>query len=683
MFKKVIFFLGCFFTLVGMSQNRMTPELLWKLKRVGDIAVSPDYKQVLFSIKTYDLKKNSGSSELFVMPVGGGEAVQITNRPGSEFDAQWRPDGLKIGFLAKDEIEGMNCIFEVNPDGSELTQISRGTGDINGFKYFPDGKKIVFIRDVKINQVNSNEIEQDLPYSNARVINGLMYRHWGEWDNGYRSHIFFGVIQDGMMQGRGVDIMKDENFDAPLKPFGGMEQITISPDGNKIVYACKKKEGIQYAISTNADLYVYDILMGSVHNLSSKMVGYDLDPAFSQDGKKIAWLSMEQDGFESDKNDIIVHDYETQLKTNITADFDLTVSAFVWGEEGKKIYFKSVVEATEQLFEYDFKKKEIRQITRGMHNYTSLDFAGNKLVGGRQSMNHPTDIFAVDIKSGDEIQLTDVNKEIYDTLEIGKVEKRWVTTTDGKKELVWVIFPPNFDPDKKYPALLYCQGGPQSAVSQFFSYRWNFQLMAANDYIIIAPNRRGLPGFGQEWNDAISGDWGGQPMDDYLSAVDEIKKEPYIDAKRIGAVGASYGGYSVYYLAGMHENRFKCFVSHCGLYNLESWYGTTEELFFANKDIGGPYFSPLAPKGYAEFSPHKLAGNWNTPMLIFHGEQDFRVPLNQGLEAFQVLQVKGIDSKMILFPDENHWVLSPQNGVFWHREFYSWLDRHLKYGAHD
>ncbi len=678
MIKKALLIITLVASVVTVAQNRMTPELLWKLKRVGNIQVSPDQTQVLFSLKSYELDKNSGSSELYIIPVEGGEPKQITSRDGSEFDAQWRPDGQKIGFLAKSEDGGDVAIFEMNPDGSELTQISRTPGSINGFKYFPNGKKILFIRDVKLNKVNSIETQPDLPHSNARVIDDLMYRHWGSWDQGYRSHIFFGVIQDGKIQGKGVDIMKSENYDAPLKPFGGMEQIAISPDGVNITYVCKKMEGVDYAISTNSDIYVYNVLLGSTHNFTKKMTGYDLDPSYSKDGTKLAWLSMEQDGFESDKNDIIVHDFETQLKTNLTKELDITVSSFVWDDKGEKIYFKSVIEATYQLFEYDLKKKKMRQVTDGIHNYTSIAFAGDKLIGGKQSMNHPTDIYSVNIKSGEETQLTDVNKEIYADLEIGKIEKRWVETTDGKQELVWVIYPPNFDKDKQYPALLYCQGGPQSAVSQFFSYRWNFQLMAANDYIIIAPNRRGLPGFGQEWNDAISSDWGGQPMDDYLSAVDEIVKEPFINSNRVGAIGASYGGYSVYYLAGIHEDRFKCFISHCGLFNLESWYGTTEELFFANKDIGGPYFSPIVPPSYEKFSPHKLVGNWNTPMLIFHGEQDFRVPLNQGMEAFQALQLKGIDSRMILFPDENHWILSPQNGVFWHREFYSWLETYLK-----
>ncbi len=675
--KKVLFLLILIVSVPAISQNRMTPELLWKLKRVGNIQVSPDKTQILFSLKSYDLKKNNGSSDLYIIPIEGGKPKQITDKKGSEFDAQWRPDGKKIGFLAGGQ-DGTVAIFEVNPDGSELTQVSRTPGNINGFKYFPDGKHVLFIKDVKIEKVNSKETDRDLILSNARVIDDLMYRHWSSWKDGSYSHIFYAPLEEGKMQGRGKDILKGQSFDAPLKPFGGMEQITISNDGKFITYTSKKLNGLSYAISTNSEIYNYNIGTASTSNLSIGNNGYDTEPVYSNDGTKIAWLSMEQDGFESDKNDIVIYDITTQLKTNITKEFDLTVANFVWDEEGKYIYFRSVKEATYQFFEYNIKKKEIRQITTGNHNYTSLSFAGDYLIGGKQSMNHPTDIYSVKIKNGEQKQLTDANKEIYDNLETGKIEKRWVETTDGKQELVWVIYPPNFEENKKYPALLYCQGGPQSAVSQFFSYRWNFQLMAANDYVIIAPNRRGLPGFGQEWNDAISGDWGGQPMDDYLSAVDELKKEPFIDENRIGAVGASYGGYSVYYLAGIHENRFKTFVSHCGLFNLESWYGTTEELFFANKDIGGPYFNPIVPQSYAKYSPHKLVSKWNTPMLIFHGEQDFRVPLNQGMEAFQALQIKGIDSRMILFPDENHWILSPQNGVFWHREFYRWLDKSLK-----
>lgn len=674
--KKAILALFIGITAISWGQDRMTPELLWKLKRVGNIEVSPDGNNILFSQRTYNLAQNNSKSELFLVNLKG-EVKQITDNDYSEMQALWHPTlENTIVYLADPRKDGHVNLFTMKI-GEDPVQISFMRESINGYKIAPTGDKVLFIRDVKINAVNSNERYSDLPKSNARVIDNLMYRHWDHYEDGARSHIFFAPIIDGKVQGSGYDIMDGQDWDAPLQPFGGMEQINFNENGNKIVYTCKKMVGVNYAISTNSEIYVYDIITKNTAVLS-KSAGYDMNPMYSKDGKKLAWLSMEQDGFEADKNDILVYDYKKQRIENLTAEYDLTVSDFVWDDEGEVIYFKSVKEATYQLFEIEVESKKMRQITDGIHNYTSLAYTNGKLVAGKQSMNHPTDIYLVDIKKGTDEQLTDVNKEIYANLKTGKIEKRWVTTTDGKKELVWVIYPPDFDEKKKYPALLYCQGGPQSAVSQFFSYRWNFQLMAANDYIIIAPNRRGLPGFGQDWNDEISGDWGGQPMRDYLSAVDEIKKEPYIDEERIGAVGASYGGYSVYYLAGIHENRFKCFVSHCGLYNLESWYGTTEELFFANKDIGGPYFSSLVPRSYKQYSPHKLAGNWDTPMLIFHGEKDYRVPVTQGMEAFQVLQLKRIDSRLILFPDENHWVLSPQNGVLWHREYYAWLDKHLK-----
>ena len=659
-----------------VAQNRMTPELLWKLKRIGEIAVSPDNLNIAYTQREYDVAGSTSESNIYIVPVAGGTPKQLTTKAGTEFNITWSKDSKKVFYLANGE-EGAN-IFEMSIDGSTNTQISTVKGGMTGFKMSPDQSVIVFSQDVKLEKTTGAEYYPDMPESNVRIINNLMYRHWSDWEDGVRSHLFFATMINGKVQGNGVDAMAGELYDSPMKPFGGIEHFTISPDNKSFVYVCKKMSGTSAARSTNADIYQYNFETKQTTNLSTGMNGYDVDPSYSADGTKLAWLSMDTDGNEADKNDIVVYDVAAKQITNLTAGLDLTVSAFVWSPKADKIYFKSVTEATYQYFEYDVKSKALRQITTGDNDFTSIALAGDKLVGGRQNMNHPTDIYAVTIKSGEQKQLTDVNKEIYDKLEVGPIEKRWVATTDGKKELVWVIFPPGFDKTKKYPALLYCQGGPQSAVSQFFSYRWNFQLMAANDYIVIAPNRRGLPGFGQEWNDAIQKDWGGQPMDDYLSAVDEIKKEPYVDADRIGAVGASYGGYSVYYLAGIHDNRFKCFISHCGLFNLESWYGTTEELFFANSDIGGPYYGANPPKSYVEYSPHNLVDKWNTPMLIFHGEQDFRVPLNQGMEAFQALQLKGIDSKMILFPGENHFVLQPQNAIIWHREFYAWLDEYLK-----
>ncbi|MBI3134235.1 MAG: S9 family peptidase [Bacteroidetes bacterium] len=661
---------------VIQAQDRMTPELLWKLKRIGEIAVSPDHTTIAYTLREYNVSANTSESNIYIVSINGGEPKPFITAEGTEYNLAWSKDSKKLYYLAKGK--GGYNIFAAALDGTSAAQISNFRNDITGFKFSPDESIVVFSKDVKLESYTGYETYKDMPQSNVRIVEDLMYRHWSDWEDGVRSHIFFTSVIDGKVQGDGVDAMNGEKFDSPLKPFGGIEHFTIAPDNKSFVYVCKKLSGVDFATSTNSDIYSYNFETKKTTNLTEGMMGYDVDPDYSEDGTKLAWLSMKTNGYEADKNDIVVMDLATKKVTNLTSGFDLTVDAFTWSPKGDKIYFRSVKEAVYQLYEYDFASAKLNQVTSGDHDYTSLAFAGDYLVGGRQDMNHPTDIFKVSIKKGEQTQLTDVNKDIYATVKTGPVEKRWVTTSDGKKELVWVIYPPDFDKTKKYPALLYCQGGPQSAVSQFFSYRWNFQLMAANDYIIIAPNRRGLPGFGQEWNDAIRSDWGGQPIEDYLSAVDEIKKEPYIDSTRIGAVGASYGGYSVYYLAGVHENRFKCFISHCGLYNLESWYGTTEELFFANSDIGGPFYGVQPPQDYIDFSPHRKAHLWNTPMLIFHGEQDFRVPLNQGLEAFQALQIKGIDSKMVLFPDENHFVLQPQNAIIWHREFYAWLDKYLK-----
>ncbi|MBD3638361.1 MAG: S9 family peptidase [Crocinitomicaceae bacterium] len=668
-----------FFVLISITtvaQDRMTPELLWKLKRVGGAIVAPDGAKMMYSVRQYDLNKNSSTSDLWVGMLDGTPAKQITHSPAGEGSPQWSADGNKIYYLA--DGEGGTNIFEMSWNGREQKQISFVEGGMNGFKISPDGKKVLFIADVKMNKVSGKEFHPDMPESNVRIYDDLMYRHWGNWEDGKRSHVFVADITDGKVQGNGKDIMEGENYDTPLMPFGGMEQIVWAPDSKSIVYVCKKKVGSDYAVSTNSDLYQYNIETGKTENLTPDNKGYDNNPAFSPDGKKLAWLQMKKDGFEADKNDIIEMDLSTGEIANLTGANDITVAGFIYGNNSDVIYYKAVTEATYQLFELNTKSMKPRQVTSGIHNITSFTTAGDQLIVGKQSMNHPTDLYAVTVGDGTIKQITDANKAIYDKLKVGEIEKRWVATTDGKKELVWVIYPPDFDETRKYPALLYCQGGPQSAVSQFFSYRWNFQLMAANDYIVVAPNRRGLPGFGQEWNDAISEDWGGQPMDDYLSAIDELKKEPFIDENRLGAIGASYGGYSVYYLAGIHEKRFKAFISHCGLFNLESWYGTTEELFFANQDIGGPYYGDEIPEGYIKNSPHRNAHKWDTPMLIFHGERDYRVPLNQGMEAFQALQIQGIDSKLITFPDENHWVLSPQNGVIWHREFYAWLDKYLK-----
>ncbi|MEZ4938808.1 MAG: S9 family peptidase [Crocinitomicaceae bacterium] len=660
------------FTYFSFGQDRMSPELLWKLKRIGSVQVDASGEKALYTQTEYELKENKGYKDVFLMDLKTGESVNLTNSAESEYGAEWSGKENTIRYMKS--VDGVMQIFEFNIESKEEKKISSFSENING--YIISGDLIVYAQNVKLDKT-VNEIYPDLPLAEARIMDDLMYRHWDSWHDYTYSHVFIAKIENGLI-GEGKDIMEGEKFDSPLKPFGGMEQIAISPDGKQVVYTCKKVSGINYAISTNSDLYAYNIESGETKNLTEGRMGYDMNPKFSPNGKYLSWTSMKRDGYEADKNDIILKDQATGNTLNLTKDIDLTVADYVFNEKEDMIYFKSDKHATVQLFEFDLKKNKTRQITDGDHNWTSIALAGKYLVGTKTTMNHPNEIFKVDIKKGEETQLSHANKEIYDKIKTSKIEKRWITTSDNKKMLTWVIYPPDFDPNKKYPTLLYCQGGPQSAVSQFFSFRWNFQLMAANDYIIVAPNRRGLPGFGQEWNEAISKDWGGQAMKDYLAAIDSVSKEPYCDENRMGAIGASYGGYSVYYLAGNHEKRFKTFISHCGLFNLYSWYGTTEELFFANWDIGGPYWLKENAELYQKNSPSNYVQNWDTPMLVIHGEKDFRVPIGEGMQAFQVAQIKGIPSRFLYFPGEGHWVLSPQNGIVWHREFFNWLDRWLK-----
>lgn len=660
----------CFsFFLIAQKQDRLTPEKLWELGRVSLDDVSPDGKNLLYGVTYYDLAENKGNRDLYVMPVSGGKARKITAFEGSEVNGQFRPDGNKIGFLHKGKL------WEMNPDGSDKHQLS--DRNMNGFAYSPAGDHILFIDEVDYGQ-NVQDVHPDLPKAEARIIDDMMYRHWNQWEDGKRSNVFFIGYSDGMLKGEATNIMKGEAFDSPLMPFGGMEEIAWSADGSAIAYTCKKIKGKEYAVSTNSDIYLYSLKSGETQNLSASNPGYDKEPVFSPDGKYLVWSSMEREGFESDRNRIMLYDLSKKTTREISKGWDRNANHPHWTADSKRLYFISGEKATNQIFSTGLEQKTPKQVTQGVHNYYDFLLAGKSLIGRKASMSMPHEVFRINPENGSETQLTFVNTEKLSQLRMGKVEKRMVKTTDGKDMLVWMIFPPDFDPNKKYPTLLYCQGGPQSAVSQFFSYRWNFQLMAANDYIIVAPNRRGLPSFGQEWNDQISGDWGGQAMQDYFSAIDDAKKESYVDADRLGAVGASYGGYSVYWLAGNHEKRFKCFISHCGLFNLESWYGTTEEMFFANWDIKGAYWEENPSVSYAKHSPHKYVRNWDTPIMVIHGEKDFRVPIGEGMQAFQAAQLQDIPSRFLYFPNEGHWVLTPQNGVLWHREFFNWLDKWLK-----
>ena len=657
------------------NQGKLTPELLWKLGRVSDVQVSPDGKTVLYGITVYNLAENKGNRDLYTIPVDGGVPKKVSDFKGSEYNGIWRPDGQKIGFISGES--GSMQMWEMNPDGSNKKQITELPEGMNGFAYSPDMKNILFIQDVKLDQT-ANEVYADLPKADARIIDDLMYRHWDSWHDYAYSHVTVASYDASAGKvGKPFDLLGKDKFDSPLTPDGGMEQICWSANGKLIAYTCKKLHGKEEALSTNSDIFVYSLDNHSTVNVSSGMLGYDMDPVFSPDGKKIVWSSMKTPGFESDKKRIMLYDFATNKSTDLSLNFDQSSSNFKWSKDSKTIYFISGYHATYQLYNIDIATSKVKQITTGVHDYTELTLGNNCLVGAKMSMSMPTEIFKIDPISGNEIQLTFTNKETLKDITLGKVTERWVTTTDKKKMLVWVILPPFFDASKKYPALLFCQGGPQSAVSQFFSYRWNFQMMAANDYVIIAPNRRGVPTFGQEWNDQISQDYGGQNMQDYLTAVDSISKDKYIDANRLGAVGPSYGGFSIYWLAGNHHKRFKAFIAHCGMFDFESWYGSTEEMWFANHDLGGPYWQNPKPKSY-DFSPNKYIANWDTPIMIIEGGNDFRIPETQGFEAYNAAQLRGIPSKLLYFPEESHFVLKPQNSVLWQREFFKWLDHYLK-----
>jgi len=612
----------------------MTPELLWKLGRVSGLGVSKDGMYVLYTVTTPDADSNKSKHKSYMIPITGGTATEIN-----------RPDSL-----------------------------------LTNKNVSPDGKYTLSDKEVKVQKISGSDKYPELSKSNVYIYDNLDQRHWDEWEDGKFNHVFVTPVG----QAEGKDVMPDEPFDCPTKPFGGDEDYVWNPDGKHVVYVTKKKFGKDYAQSTNTDLYEYDIETGATKNLTEGRMGYDIAPAFSKDGT-MAWLSMKRDGYEADKQDLVASTGLGVVNLTGLRD-DINVEGFKWSDDGKSLFFWAPIDGTQQLFEVDYtgatqKVPDVRQITRGDFDVSGVvGQAGNVLIVSRTDMNHAAELYAVDLGNGNMKQLTYVNDAVYNSIGKCKTERRWITTTDKKKMLVWVIYPPDFDPAKKYPTLLYCQGGPQAALTQSYSFRWNFQLMASQGYIVVAPNRRGMPGHGTKWNEEISKDWGGQVMKDYLSAIDDVSKEKFVDRDRLGCVGASYGGYSVYMLAGMHNNRFKTFIAHDGVFDLKSWYGTTEELWFANWDIGGPYWdkkNAAAQNSYMKFSPSNFVDKWNTPIMIIQGGKDYRVPIEQGLQAFQAAQLRGIKSKLLYLPDENHWVLSAQNALVWQHEFYKWLDETL------
>ena len=662
---------------IRIKDGRMTPEALWAMGRIGGMNVSPDGKRVVYTVAYYSVPENKSNREVFVMNADGSDNKQITKTGFAENEAVWIKGGTKIAFLCNES--GSSQLWEMNPDGTDRKRLSDYDKDIEGFAFSPDEKKVLFISQVKT--VNSTADKYpDLDKATGVIITDLMYKHWDEWVTTV-PHPFVADF-DGESISNPVDVMEGELFESPMKPFGGIEQLAWNTTSDKIAYTSRKKTGKEYAISTNSDIYVYDLNTKQTTNITEENKGYDTNPTYSPDGKSIAWLSMERDGYEADQNRLMVMNLETGEKTFVSKDFDSNVDSYCWSADCERIYFTGVWHGESQVYQIDLANgNKITPLTEGMYDYASVALLGDKLIAQRHSMSMGDEIYSIDLTGYHTVtQLTFENKHIYDQLTMGKVEERWMKTTDGKQMLTWVIYPPQFDPNKKYPTLLFCEGGPQSPVSQFWSYRWNFQIMAANDYIIVAPNRRGLPGFGLEWNEAVSGDYGGQCMKDYFTAIDEVAKEPYVNKDRLGCVGASFGGFSVYWLAGHHDKRFKAFIAHDGIFNMEMQYLETEEMWFANWDMGGAYWekqNATAQRTFAN-SPHKFVDKWDTPILCIHGEKDYRILANQGMAAFNAAVLRGVPAELLIYPDENHWVLKPQNGVLWQRTFFEWLDMWLK-----
>ena len=662
---------------IRIKDGRMTPEALWAMGRIGGMNVSPDGKKVVYTVAYYSVPENKSNREVFVMNADGSDNKQITKTGFAENEAVWIKGGTKIAFLCNES--GSSQLWEMNPDGTDRKRLSDYDKDIEGFAFSPDEKKVLFISQVKT--VNSTADKYpDLDKATGVIITDLMYKHWDEWMTTV-PHPFVADF-DGESISNPVDVMEGELFESPMKPFGGIEQLAWNTTSDKIAYTSRKKTGKEYAISTNSDIYVYDLNTKQTTNITEENKGYDTNPTYSPDGKSIAWLSMERDGYEADQNRLMVMNLETGEKTFVSKDFDSNVDSYCWSADCERIYFTGVWHGESQVYQIDLANgNKITPLTEGMYDYASVALLGDKLIAQRHSMSMGDEIYSIDLTGDHTVtQLTFENKHIYDQLTMGKVEERWMKTTDGKQMLTWVIYPPQFDPNKKYPTLLFCEGGPQSPVSQFWSYRWNFQIMAANDYIIVAPNRRGLPGFGLEWNEAVSGDYGGQCMKDYFTAIDEVAKEPYVNKDRLGCVGASFGGFSVYWLAGHHDKRFKAFIAHDGIFNMEMQYLETEEMWFANWDMGGAYWekqNATAQRTFAN-SPHKFVDKWDTPILCIHGEKDYRILANQGMAAFNAAVLRGVPAELLIYPDENHWVLKPQNGVLWQRTFFEWLDMWLK-----
>lgn len=647
------------------AQKVMTPELLWTLNKIGITAVSPDQSSLIYSLGKTDLKTEKNSRKNFLFNVKTAQATAFDL--GKKSILQWDKNGLYAQ-------EG-DKIFRSSDGGKTWTDFYT-LADADNIVISPDGKKIAFSKQVQVEKLLGKDKYSDVPKTTAQIYTDLNHRHWDYYNEGKYNHVF--VVNVSEDASKAIDLLEGKTWDSPQRPFGGAEDFVWSPDSSKLLYVTKPLSGAEYAKSTNTDIFSYDLKTGKTENLTENNKGYDVGPKFSPDGTKLIWLSMERDGYEADKNDIKIMEWQTGTAANLTKGWDESVAGDVfWSQDSKMIYFTTPYRGTKQLFSLNPKSSKVAQITRGDFDVNEI-YAQNKnaLLVTRTDINHNADLFSVDLKDGGMKQVTDVNQDHYAQITPGKSELKMVKTSDGKEMGVWFHYPPNFDASKKYPALLYCQGGPQSGLTQYFSTRWNFALMAANGYVVVAPNRRGMPGWGTKWNEEISQDWGGQAIRDYLAAADYAKTLPYVDGSRMAAVGASYGGYSVFMLAGVHENRFKTFIAHDGLFDMQSWALTTEELWFANWELGSPFEKPLS-KSYTEFNPINFVDKWNKPIMIIQGGIDYRVPYEQGQEAFQAAKLRGLKSKFLYFPNENHWVLHPHNGLVWQREFFEWLKETL------
>ncbi len=689
---------------IQLENDQMTPEALWAMSRIAGYQASPDGQHIAFQTGYYSVEENKSHQVLWMMNADGTEQKQLTTDADNETDAQWL-DNETIAFLRGGEV------WKMKLDGSGRKQMSQTEGKVEGFQFSPDGSKVLVLKSIDFNEIIKKNPE-DLPKATGRVVTDLMYRHWDHYVESIQ-HPFVVSVNGDAIDTDMTDLLEGEPYECPMEPFGGMEQLAWSPDGQSIAYTCRKKTGLAYSISTDADIYIYNIGTRETKNLCKPAdyvepeinptktmkyqkvnakenlqnnVGYDQNPKFSPDGKQIAWLSMERNGYESDRQRLCVCDLATGEKKYVTESFDSNVDDYCWAPDSKTLYFIGVWHATENLYRTNL-DGEVNPVCIEWADWGSLQMLNDKsLLAEQHSFVAPADIYVVtpgdSIKDTKAVQITQVNKEILDQLGKPSVDQRWVKTTDGQQMLYWIIQPPHFDPNKKYPTLLFCEGGPQSPVSQFWSYRWNFFIMASQGYVVIAPNRRGLPGFGQEWLEEISGDWTGQCMKDYLTAIDDAANNlPYVDKDKLGAVGASFGGFSVYYLAGHHDKRFKCFIAHDGAFNLEAMYTETEENWFSNWEYDDAYWNKdrtaNADKTYKN-SPHKFVDKWDTPILCIHGEKDYRINATQGMSAFNAARMKGIEAELLIFPDENHWVLKPQNGILWQRTFFNWLDKWLK-----